>query len=226
MTSYQRGELDSARLRRFFETPPKGAVARFVDRLGEEETAAMWFAEQPPVWADDPAGWVRGRFAVDDWYAGLSEPEMLAWDHAVTGVYADEGLKSSAAFSPWPGDGMPMPLFEAAGAALRLAGEDAEVCELRPLRCNGLPAEVLETPPQDRVYWPQHAVVTPEQAARMVPVFERFGELTADLDPGDAAWAREWRHFREPLADDAAALTAYLRELVAADATWFAWLDC
>jgi hypothetical protein len=223
---YQLKTLDTAEFESLINEPSLSQLQAFATRLGEDSQANDWFAEEPPVWKVDPTAWVRKRFSVDDWYCDLSEPEMLAWDNAMRSTLELPELRSAAKFTALPVDGIPTMLFAIVVEALDQAGQDSSFLRMRPFRFHNLPSHISELEPYERVYWPEHAVVPPTEAAKMIEVFNRYDDLVTGLAPRDSQLARQLETEGPSVAKDVPHLLTFLRELTTFHATWYAPVDC
>lgn len=226
MTLYQINPIDTAKFETFLNEPSDSEIQAFAARLGEDSQANDWFAEESPVWDVDSVSWVRQRFAEDDWYADLSEPEMLAWDHAMRSTLELPDLQSTADFTALPVDGIPTLLFDLVVDATEQAGDDSQFLRMRPFRFHELPSQITELEPYERVYWPEHAVVPPTDIAKMIDVFEHYDDLVSGLAPRDSQLARQLETEGPHAAKDVPHLLTFLRELVDSNATWYAPVDC
>ncbi len=83
MPKYQAGAIDETAFLEFVDAPPSQLLAEFIKALASDKQANSFFKIEPPVWADDPASWVKGHLRKQDWYRELSEPEAVAWDSAI-----------------------------------------------------------------------------------------------------------------------------------------------
>ena len=225
MTLWQRIAIDTPQFVQFFARPSESQLRFFVDQLGRDPQANSFFEEDPPAWHRDPIFWVSSRFGSANWYSDLSEPEMVAWDHAMRATLELPELQSGAEFTPSRGDGVPTCLFDFAIEALEQAGRDASFLEIRPYRFDGLPAHVAGREPSERVYWPEHGVVAPECMEKMIEVFGRYSDLVAHLKPRDRHLARQLETEGPHVVDEVPDLLVFLEELKRHDATWYARLD-
>ncbi len=226
MTLYQLNTIDTAKFEKLLNEPSDSQLQAFAAHLGEDSQANDWFTEEPPVWESDPVSWVRQRFADEDWYADLGEAEMLAWDHAMRSTLELPELQSTADFTALPVDGIPTLLFDMVAEATEQAGNDSQFLRMQPFRCHELPSQITELEPYERSYWPEHAVVPPTDAAKMIEVFNQYDDLVNGLVPRDPQLARQLETEGPHAAKDVPHLLTFLRELVEAHATWYAPVDC
>ena len=117
-------------------------------------------------------------------------------------------------------------MFDAVADATSQTGEDSQFLRLRPFRFHKLPSEIMELEPYERVYWPEHAVVPPTDIAEMIDVFDQYDDLVSGFAPRDPQLARQLETEGPDAAKDVPHLLAFLRELRAANATWYARVDC
>ncbi len=226
MALYHTEKLDTSKLSQFLEAPQESQLKAFAKLLNSNEVANDYFSETPAVWHNDTVEWVRSRFSKLDWYSDLSEPEMFAWDHAMMKTLGSKDLRSSFRFTKYPIDGMPTILFDAAAEALRQRGEDYAFMKMRPLRFIELPASIAALDPYDRLYWPEHAVVAPSDAALMIDVFNRYESLVDGLEPADERLAGEFEEDGPAAVEDLPHLVKFLTELSKSNSTWYAPVDC
>ena len=225
MTLYQLVPVDGTKFVALLNAPTASQIKQIVARLADEPHANEWFEEEPPVWGEKPAEWVRARFSADDWYADLREPEMLAWQHAMRGILVTRAMRPKARFTRLPVDGIPELLFRLAIEAREQAGEDASFLRMTPYRLNKLPAKVAKRAPHLRVFWPDHALVTPAAAKSMVEVFAQYDALVDGLKPRNADLKHEFGQAGVEVQRDAVHLVTFLKELVRSDAYWYAPVD-
>lgn len=151
---------------------------------------------------------------------------MLAWDYAMMKTLGSKELRSSLRFTRLPIDGIPTILFDAAAESLRQRDEEFEFLRMRPLRYFELPANIAALDPYDRLYWPEHAVVAPSDAALMMDVFENYESLVDGLVPTDERLAGELEADGPTAIEDVPHLLKFLSELTKSNSTWFAPVDC
>ncbi len=226
MALYQTEKIDTNKLMQLLESPEESQLKSFAKLLNSNEIANDYFSESPAVWHDDAVGWVRDRFSKQDWYADLSEAEMIAWDYAMMKILGSKELRSSLRFTRFPIDGIPTILFDAAAESLRQRGEKNSFLKMRPLRFIELPQHIATLDPYDRLYWPEHAVVLPTDAALMIDVFNQYESLVDGLVPADDKLAGELDADGPTAIGDLPHLLKLLSELAKSNSTWFAPLDC
>ena len=225
MLLYQLVPVDGKKFESLLNGPTASQIKQVVALLADEPHANEWFEEEPPVWGENPAEWVRARFSADDWYADLREPEMLAWQHAMRGILVTPAMRSKARFTRLPVDGIPELLFRVAIEAREQAGEDASFLRMTPYRLNKLPAKVTKQAPHLRIFWPDHALVTPAGAKSMVEVFAQYDSLVNGLKPRNANLKHEFGLDGVEVQRDVVHLVTFLKELVRSDAYWYAPVD-
>jgi hypothetical protein len=226
MALYHTEKIDTNKLMQLLESPEGSQLKLFAKLLNSNEIANDYFSESPAVWHDDAVGWVRDRFSKQDWYADLNEPEMIAWDYAMMKTLGSKELRSSFRFKRFPIDGMPTILFDAAAESLRQRGEKNSFLRMRPLRFIELPQHIATLDPYDRLYWPEHAVVLPADAALMIDVFNQYESLIDGLVPVDDRLAGELDADGPTAIEDLPHLLTFLSELAKSNSTWFAPVDC
>ena len=97
---------------------------------------------------------------------------------------------------------------------------------MRPLRFFELPASIAALEPFDRLYWPEHAVVAPSEAALMIDVFNQYESLVDGLVPADERLAGELDADGSTAIEDIPHLLQFLSELTKSNSTWYAPVDC
>ena len=224
MPLYQIYMVDTNAFEEYFSNPSDSQLHSFVEALGTHPQANDWFTEYPPVWKEDPLGWVRERFNIDDWYGDLTEPEMIAWEHASQKVLNLEEVELKTNFKGLPIDGISTSLFAFAAEALDQKGTESSFLRLRPYRFHNLPKRIAKR--KRRIYWHQHAVVLPHDVSEMLKLFKDYDLLVDGLVPRDSQLSHLFDVEGEIVCQEVSYLMKLLRKLKKENATWYAPIDC
>ncbi|QDV69911.1 hypothetical protein Poly24_36290 [Rosistilla carotiformis] len=227
MVLYQLYAIDTAKLDSLLSTPSESQLRSFANHLTENPQSNAYFSKKnPPKWKSEPVSWVAERLLADDWYADLSEPEMVAWDGAIQEALRDSEMRSTGDFTILDVDGVSACLFDFAHEAVDQSGRDARYLQLTPLRFHELPASINAVEPSERIYWPEHAVVSPTQVKQIADTFRNYKTLVDGLTPRKPQLARQLQTEGFDAAGDIPDLLTFLDQLVLANATWYAPVDC
>ena len=225
MPKYQNIGLDQSAFLSFVASPSDAQLATFVELLGSDEQANSWFAEEPPAWHNDPNSWVRDRLHETDWYAGMSEPEMVAWEHAMIYINDRCNFETAAPLAIMEHAAVDFDVFEFATSILERNGKETVCGRMFPYRFNGVSAEIEEIEPWARVFNINHAMLDVAQIEQLIIEFSDYENLLSDFTPGFESVFRSVEERKLNAINEARDLLGFLTSLVQTNSMWFAMID-
>ena len=207
MATYSLTSVEAGAFDRFVAGPSAAQVACVAGHLTRAEPGGA------APWAGDPADWVRRHVAEPDWYRGLAEGEMQAWENGVRALLDRPEFGLAAHGFHCAVSDM---FVELAARAYRRRGAAAVVRRFWPYRYTD------EYGLDGRGYFPTHALLTPEQVGRLLGEVGEYDALLAELSADKPAFVDRWR---EQIGEDLREAVPALREIHGRGRMWYAQLD-
>ena len=139
-------------------------MATFLEGFRDNED---YFEEE---WQKDNAEWLRNHLAKSSWYEDLEELEMCCWDNGIAALLNRPEFK--AEHHSFHG-ALPDFFVEFAIDAMKERGQadTSAIARFGPYRYTD---KLQDVEPIDRFYWPQHALLDPEQLKRVIVELEDY----------------------------------------------------
>ena len=213
MASYIFQSLDFAAFSAFVESPNDGQMNTFLEGFRSDED---YFEEE---WKKDNPTWLQNHLVKTSWYEDLEELEMCCWDNGMAVLL--ERPEFDAEHHGFHG-ALPDFFIEFAQDAFKERGlaESSEISGFGPYRYTD---KLQDVEPIDRFYWPQHALLDPEQIKRVITELEDYESILDDAArkrPGYVSDCRDdainaWKEFM-----------SIAQELTERNRMWYSILDC
>ena len=227
MPFYQNVAIDEASFLGFVAEPNDELLGQFVAQLSANEQANSFFEFEQPMWENNTQQWVRKRLALDDWYQGLSEAAMVAWEHAVM-YLLDEGFfecdNSKIHFMEH--GAVHFDVFEFAEIVFGDRGVESRISKMYPYRFHGVPPEIEAVEPVDRVFWVNHALLDSGQIQELIGELTNYSELLSDFTPSSSSVFESVHARRDNAILEAKELVDFLTSLNENGSMWYARIDC
>jgi hypothetical protein len=206
MATYSLNSIDAKVFDRFVAKPSASQLKCVAEKLAQAEL------DDAP-WASDPMGWIRRHLSEPDWYKGLTEDQMQAWDNGIRALLdqPEFGLKAHGyhcAVSDM--------FIEIAARVYKRRGADAVVYKFWPYR-------FFDDYGLDQMgYFPTHALLTNEQVGKLIEEVGQYEVLLAELAADKPDFVERWR---EQIGEDLKEGMPALREIHQQGRMWYAQLD-
>ncbi len=191
-----------------FVTKPSAVQLEFIaQKLAQAEV------NDAPPWADDPTDWIRHHMSEPDWYKGLTEDQMQAWDNGIRALLDQPkfGLKAHG-FHCAVSD----MFIQIAARVYKRRGVNAVVCQFWPYR-------YFDDYGLDYMgYFPTHALLTNEQVGKLIEEVSPYDSLLAELAEDKPDFVERWR---DQINSDIEEGMPALREIHKQKRMWYAQLD-
>ncbi len=223
MPSFQNNAIDESAFAQFLHSPTAAQLDAFVTALASDENANAFFEEEPPVWAANPLAWVLRRFSAEDWSTDLTEPELVAWDSATVTILSHFDCTESVEVMEH--GNVNFEIFELAKKVFNDKSEH-QMLQMHPYRFRGLSAAIESSRPQDRLYWPTHALLDEQCLKNLKDDLAAFQDQLIGFQITSPAGHRSIEERRANAVEEASELFCFASRLIDRKAMWFARIDC
>lgn len=206
MATYSLGSIDAKVFDRFVAKPAASDLKCIAQKLAEADVTS-------PPWAEDPTDWIRHHVAEPDWYQGLTEEQMQAWENAIRALLDEPKFgKTAHGYHCAVGD----MFITIAARVYEKRGEKAVVRQFWPYR-------FFDNYGLDGMgYFPTHALLTNEQVGKLIEEVSQYEALLAELARDKPDFVERWR---EPIEEDLKEGLPALGEIHKQKRMWYAQLD-
>lgn len=174
--------------------------------------------DEPPSWqSDDIEDWIRSRLSSQDWYEGLVDEEMVAWDGAISALFEHTEFDLQAHGFHCAVSDM---FITMADKAFEKRNEQAVIRQFWPFRYFDTYHAGVE--PVDQIYFPCHALLTNEQVATLLGEVAEYDRLLEELAQNSPDWVEHWR---PQIDEDLKEALPALREIVEQGRMWYSRFD-
>ncbi len=224
MPAFQNHAVDEGAFLSFLKSPSPLLIDAFITALTSDDQANSFFASDPPVWNEDPGGWVRQRLLSSDWYLDLVEPEAVAWHSAIDHIACE--FDCSPVVLCLEHGSVDFGLFELAKDMFGADTPNRQILRMYPYRYHGLAAKIERVEPVDRIFWPTHAMLDVSQLKALAGDLAEFRTGLPDLPITNRYGFENVDDRRKDAYRESADLLGYVNRLIERKAMWFAAIDC